>query len=116
MKRREDPERRKYPRADINFIVSYRIKEEYDNNDLSQGKNVSQGGMLLTTNRKFERGVQLVMAMRFPFLSTKKIKVLGEVLQSKEVIKNLIYETRIRFFGLEEALAKELNEFIKKKA
>ena len=108
-------ERRKYPRMDANFVVSYRLKEAPDNYDLSQTKNVSQGGMFLTTNRKFERGVQLVMNIRFPFI-LKKIEITGEVVGSREVVRDLIYETRIRFLDFDEKFFKKLGEFVKKRA
>jgi len=106
-------EKRGYPRADVNFVISYRIKEETDNFDLTQSKDVSQGGMLLTTNRAFSPGTSLVMTIRFPFL-TKKIEILGEVVDSTVSVKNLIYNTRIKFFGLEELLARELEDFVLK--
>ena len=48
------PERRKHPRVSGRFIVSYRILEEYNNADISQTRNMSLGGMLLTTNRVFD--------------------------------------------------------------
>ena len=104
-------ERRKHKRIDASFIVSYRIKQEINNSDLSQTKNVSEGGMLLTTNRKFDKGTYLEMTIRFPFLPNK-IEILGEVVSSTEKVKNLIYETRLKFFGLEEALVGELAKFI----
>lgn len=109
----EGYEKRECPRIDVNFIISYRIKEDIDNFDLSQSKDVSQGGMLLTTNKAFDKGTNLVMTIRFPFL-TKKIEVLGEVVDSIVVVRNLIYNTRIKFFGLEELLTRELEDFILK--
>ncbi|MCM8756681.1 MAG: PilZ domain-containing protein [Candidatus Omnitrophica bacterium] len=104
-------ERRKSPRINVNFVVSYRIKNEADNHDLTQSRNVSAGGMLLTTNRKFEKGTILAMCIRFPFF-TKKIEINGEVVDSKEIVRNVIYETRIRFAGLEDTLLKELHKYI----
>ena len=107
-------DKRKHPRANANFIISYKIQKENVNSDLSQSKNVSQGGMLLTTNRLFDKGTHLLMTIRFPFLPNK-IKITGEVVSSKEVVKNVIYETRIKFFGLDEAIAAELDAFVKNK-
>jgi len=108
------PEKRKHPRLEANFVVSYRIKEPMGSYDLSQTKNVSQGGILLTTNRIFDKGIQLVMNIRFP-LVPHKIEVTGEVVDSKEIVRDLIYETRIKFLDLDEGFFKELGEFIKKK-
>ncbi len=108
------PERRKHPRLNVNFVISYKIDETADIHDLTQSKNVSRGGMLLTTNRPFKKGTHLVMYIRFPFFP-KKIEIVGEVVESKEVIKNLIYDTRIKFFGLEEKLLEALEEFVLKR-
>ncbi|MFA5008904.1 MAG: PilZ domain-containing protein [Candidatus Omnitrophota bacterium] len=104
-------ERRKFPRANANFVVSYRVKE-HGTYDLSQTKNISQGGLLITTNKKFENGTQLIMTIRFPFVE-QKIEIIGEVIDSKEIVKGLIYETRLRFTDLPADFFKELGIYIK---
>ena len=104
------PERRNLPRIDANFVVSYRIKSE--SYDLSQTKNLSQGGMLLTTNRAFDKGTLLAMIIRFP-LVPQKIETTAEVVSSREVVKGLIYETRVRFLDLDQDFFTKLGEFIK---
>ncbi|HIE35942.1 MAG TPA: PilZ domain-containing protein [Candidatus Omnitrophica bacterium] len=114
MKKYNGPERRKHSRIDANFIVSYRIKQIPDNYDLTQTKNVSQGGILLTTNRKFEKGTQLMITIRFPFIP-QRIEVTGEVVESEEIVKGLIYETRIRFLDLNEEFFKKLGSFIQER-
>ncbi|MBP7089166.1 MAG: PilZ domain-containing protein [Candidatus Omnitrophica bacterium] len=103
------PERRNLPRIDANFVVSYRIKS--GNYDLTQTKNLSQGGMLLTTNCAFEKGTLLAMIIRFP-LALKKIETTAQVVSSKEIVKGLIYETRVRFLDLDKEFFKKLGEFI----
>ena len=105
-------EKRKHPRLNANFIISYRIKQTPENYDLSQTKNVSQGGILLTTNKKFDKGLQLALTIRFPFVS-KRISVHGEVVESKEVVRDLIYETRVRFLDLDVDLFEKIGGFIK---
>ena len=107
-------EKRVHPRLGANFVVSYRIKEVPDNYDLSQTKNVSQGGLLVTTNRKFDKGVFLAITIRFPFVP-QRIEVTGQVIESKEVVRNLIYETRVCFLDMDMEMFKELGEFVKKK-
>jgi PilZ domain len=106
------PERRKNERLNVNFVVSYRIKEAEENFDLSQTKNLSQGGMLLTTNKQFQQGTRLAMILRFP-LVPQKIEVIGIVIDSKEVVRDIIYETRIRFLNLDEEFFHKLGEFIR---
>jgi len=105
-------DRRKKPRTDANFVISYHLQTEDANYDLTQTKNVSQGGMLLTTNRKFEKGTRLDMTMQFPFLDDK-IRVVGKVVGSKEVLKDLIYETRLMFYDLKGQYSKKLDNFVK---
>ena len=107
------PERRKYPRVDATFVVSYRPKEIPEGYDLVQTKNVSQGGMLITTNRYFEKGTQLELTIRFPFVS-QKIVTTAEVVDCKEVAKNLLYETRLKLLDLDVSIFKKIGEYIRK--
>ena len=51
-------------------MVSYRVKAEVDNYDISQTRNLSLGGMMLTTNREFSLGTVLAIDIRLPFLLT----------------------------------------------
>lgn len=111
MDKTKGEERRKHARLSANFVISYRITQVPDNYDLSQTKNVSQGGLLLTTNRKFDKGVMLAITIRFPFVA-QRIEVTGQVVESREVVRNLIYETRISFLDLDMDLFKELGEFV----
>lgn len=112
MEQYKGSERRKHERANVNFVVSYRVQEPLANYDLSQTKNISQGGLLLTTNKMFESGTHLAMTIRLPFLDDK-IEILGEVVDSREVVKGLIYETRIKFMNLPEEFFRELGIYIK---
>lgn len=106
-------EKRRYPRLQANFVISYRIKHIPKDYDLSQTKNVSQGGLLLTTNKKFAPGTQLALTIKFPFVP-QQIDVLGTVVDSKEIVKNIIYETRLFFADLNTRFFEELGVFIGK--
>jgi hypothetical protein len=105
------PERRKQPRAAGRFIVSYRILEEEDNIDISQTRNLSLGGMLLTTNRQFAPGTQLAVEIRLPF-DPNPIMLIAKVLESKEITKNLIYDTRLLFLSIDEPHKKAINDTV----
>ncbi len=105
------PERRKHPRVMGRFIVSYRILEEIDNADLSQTKNISLGGILLTTNRQFSPGTHLALEIRLPF-DPNPIMLIGKVLESKEITKHLIYDTRLQFLAIDEKHRSILNETV----
>jgi len=105
------PERRKTPRAKGRFIVSYRILENGTSTDISQTKNLSLGGMLLTTNRYFDPGTNLALEIRLPF-DPHPIMLIAKVLESKEITKNLIYDTRLTFLAIDENHRKIINETI----
>lgn len=104
-------ERRKYSRITGRFLISYRIVEEMDNADISQTKNISLGGMLLTTNKQFEPGTKLALEIRLPF-DPNPIMLIGKVLESREVTKNLIYDTRMEFLAVDEKHKKVINETV----
>jgi len=90
------PERRKHPRINGRFIVSYRVLDEKDKVDISQTKNLSLGGMLLTTNKKFNKGINLALEIRLPF-DPNPIMIIAKVVDSCEITKDLIYDTRLAF-------------------
>ena len=91
--------------------MSYRILDESDNIDVSQTKNVCLGGMLLTTNRKFEPGTNLALEIRLPF-DPNPIMLIARVLESKEISSNLIYDTRLMFLAVDEKHKRVINETV----
>jgi hypothetical protein len=105
------PERRKHPRVSGRFIVSYRIIDEADGMDISQTKNISLGGMLLTTNRHFDPGVNLALEIRLPF-DPHPIMLIAKVLESREITKNLIYDTRLMFLAVDDKHRKIIHETV----
>lgn len=105
------PERRKNPRIQGRFIVSYRILDEIDAADITQTKNLSMGGMLLTTNTHFKPGTNLALEIRLPF-DPYPIMLIGKVLESNEITKNLIYDTRLMFLAVDEKHRKVMNDTI----
>jgi hypothetical protein len=105
------PERRKHPRLEKTFIVSYRVDEEANNYDLTQTKNVSVGGMLLTTNRKFPVGTILSVDIRLPFL-IEPLNLKGRVIESKEVARNLIYDTHLELIDVDDETKEVINKTV----
>ena len=69
------------------------------------------GGMLLTTNRKFDVGTHLALEVRLPF-DINPMKIVGKVLESKEISKDLLYDTRIGFLAVEEPYKKVIGETV----
>ncbi len=105
------PERRKYPRVNARFVVSYRILDDVDNVDISQTKNLSLGGMLLTTNIQFGIGTNLALEIRLPF-DPNPIMIIAKVLESREISKDLIYDTRLTFLAIDERHRKIIKETV----
>ncbi len=105
------PERRKHPRVSGRFIVSYRILEEANNIDVTQTKNISLGGMLLTTNRKFQPETKLALEIRLPF-DPNPIMLIGRVVESHEIMKDMIYDTRLEFLAVDERHRKVIGQTV----
>ena len=114
----QGPERRKSPRIGGRFMVSYCVsgKAEDTHLDVSQTKNIGGGGMLIITNRKFAPGTKLSVNIRLPF-TNRSIHFLVKVLESMQVVKDLIYDTRVMFVGLnkkdKQALERTLDYYLK---
>ena len=105
------PERRDHPRIKGSFIVSYKILDDVNNADLSQTKNISEGGMMLTTDRAFPEGTLLSLYVRLPFVD-EKIELSGRVLGSKEIVKGLIYETRVCFLETPKEVLERIRDVV----
>lgn len=107
-------ERRRYPRTNAAFLVSY--KNMYSDSDfnLSQTVNISQGGLLLTTSELFPKGTTLKMLTFLPFFS-QRVNLSGKVVRQREIAKGLIYETGVEFTNLEQVVFEKLGEFAKRK-
>ena len=104
-------ERRRFQRITGRFIVSYRILEESDNIDITQTKNLSLGGMMLTTNRLFDSGTKIALEIRLPF-DPNPIMLIGKVLESREITKDLIYDTRLEFMAVDERHRKVISQTV----
>jgi hypothetical protein len=105
------PEKRKAPRCTGRFIVSYRVIPNNSNADISQTKNLSLGGMLLTTNCQFEVGTNLALEIRLPF-DPDPIMTIAKVLESSEITKGVIYDTRLIFLAIDEKHRKVIGETV----
>jgi hypothetical protein len=105
------PEKRRSPRVNGRFIVSYRVLEESESIDITQTKDLSMGGMLLTTNRKFDPGTSLALEIRLPF-DPNPIMLIAKVVDSKEITKNLIFDTRLTFLAVDEDHRKVIGQTV----
>jgi len=85
--------------------------EDIDKADISQTKNISLGGMLLTTNKKLDPGTNLALEIRLPF-DPDPIRIIAKVLESREVTRQLIYDTRLVFLSIDQKHVKVISETI----
>ncbi len=106
------PEKRKYPRIDKHFMLSYfDLNDPLVKHNASQLKNIGLGGLCLITSKSFSTGTRLGIELKTPFLS-EFIHLKGTVLESKEKIRNIIYETRVQFDDIPLAAHAVLSKLI----
>ena len=95
-------ERRIFKRVNGTYVVSYApIKGEEIKFDVSQTRNLSEGGLLFIADRRFEKQTILKIKLRLPEFSDYVI-VKGHVLGSEQIAKGLIYETRVQFIEMDQ--------------
>lgn len=107
----DSKEKRKYLRIDATYVVSYCAREESPYYNISQMRNISQGGAVFTADKDFSPGMVLTLIMRFPFLLGKKIEAQARVVDSKKR-KASLYEIRVEFVDLDEEIFRKIGEFI----
>ena len=104
-------DRRRHPRKKANIVVRYHILEEAHHYDVSQSQNIGEGGMLLTTNRRFLMGTRLALTLQVPGRD-HKLGVTGQVVESREILKDLIYQTRLRFYDTKGRWIEDLAAYV----
>jgi len=108
-----ETDKRHYDRADVHFMVAYGRK--IDNNlvdrDLSQTKNISELGMLITTRKAFDASTCLDLKVKLP-VKIEPIQITGTVQESREISPNMIYLTRLTFSGIDEQKRKAIQETV----
>ncbi len=98
-------ERRLYVRINKNFIIRFCQK---DNSilkfEVSQIENISRTGICFTSNSFLEPGCNIYLELRTPYV-TDMISLEGQVLDSHEKVKGLIYQNRLKFFNISSEAA-----------
>jgi len=110
-------ERRKYKRINKNFILSYYEKTDPNKKyEITQLKNISMGGICFITTRAFKPAVEIGVELKTPYLSETTF-LEGNILESHEKVKGMLYETRVQFSPLskegEFLIAKLIDFFMK---
>ena len=105
-------DRRQYKRIKKHFILNYfDTKNPGHKFSATQLKNISCGGMCLITDQAFTPGTVLGLEIKSPFFANIT-KIEGTVLQSHESVKNIIYETRLKFLNLSPEASGILKESV----
>jgi len=104
-------ERRRYPRVNLHLVVSYTILKEDKILDVTQTKNISLGGILITTNREFAPDTNLSLKIRLP-VRPEPFYFIGKVVKSRKIVQDLIYETHIELMALNKDDEKTLQEMM----
>lgn len=112
-----EQERRKHERLKRRFVVSYHSEVDPANTfDISQIKDISLGGMRFVTSLGYPAETILTIELQTPFIRDK-ILMKARVLESKEVIADMIYDTRVIFTELDEEarhyVSKAIEVFLK---
>ncbi len=105
-------DQRQHPRRDAVLVVSYRRKYTIAVLDITHARNISQGGMLLTTARAFAPGARLAIRTRLPFRGALRlVPGIVEAVESREIVRGLLYETRVRFVDLDRRSSQIIGDF-----
>ena len=108
----DNTERRRYIRIEKHFIITY-----YDKNDpqikrnISQLKNISLGGICFVTAEQYQIKTEMGIELKTPYV-TDAVYIEGTILESREKIPNMIYETRMSFHNISLEAQMILNKVI----
>jgi len=95
-------ERRQFTRISGNYVVSYiDVTTKEAKSDITQTRNISAGGILFTTDKKFPAGTMLRVKLRLPDTSDYidvKVRVVG----SHQRVKGILYDTRVKFIRIRD--------------
>ncbi len=105
-------DRRRHPRRDASLLVRYCRTDTAGSYDITQTRNVSQGGMLLTTARALAPGARLTMTARLCLQGLPRlVKVRAEAVASRELVRGFVYETRVRFLDQDSGSFRIFEDF-----
>ncbi len=98
-------------------MVSYRPSYPSVAYDITHTRNISQGSMLLTTARAFAPGARLKIQLNLPLRgSPRRVPGTVETVGSRDIVQNLLYETRVRFVDLDRRSFQIIADFCTGKA
>ena len=103
-------ERRRSPRIKKSLTAQYGygLDSKEKRWDMTAIKDISQAGMLITTERSFAVGDQLYFRIKFPSKPFEWVEFEGRVVESKAHG----FITRVEFLGLNEGQRRSLQAYI----
>ncbi len=105
-------DQRQHQRREVSLVVSYRPEDPTAGYGIAQTRNISQGGLLLTTARAFAPGALLAIRIRLPFrCSPSFVSGTAQAVESREIVQCLLYETRLRFIHLDRWSTRIIGDF-----
>ncbi len=105
-------DRRQFVRVEKHFIISCVEKNGASTkHDVTQLKNISIGGMCFVTAHHYPSKTHLSIELRTPFLSDI-VHLEGVVLESREKIPGMLFETRLIFDKLDAQTQSVLNRIV----
>jgi hypothetical protein len=106
----QPPERRQHARIRKHYIVRVYQKENPAlKQEACQIENISRGGLCFSSTAPFLVGTQIALELRTPYVA-EKVYIEGLVLESKEKIKGVVYQNRIKFTELSPYAAEVLDK------
>lgn len=95
-------DRRKHPRVTKHFLITYYDEKVTDSQrNVSQLKNISQGGVCFSSCAAYPKDTRLKILIKTPYLA-ETLSAVGIVVDCIEKVPNVIYEIHIRLESLNE--------------
>ena len=111
------PDQRKHPRRDASIVVSYCPRHPAAIYDITHTRNISQGGMMLTTATPFAPRDLLAIVARLAFSGLPQVvQGTAAAVESREIIPNLLYDTRVRFVDMARPSSQIIRDYCAGKA
>jgi c-di-GMP-binding flagellar brake protein YcgR len=110
-------DRRKYIRIPYEAVIRYKScpakgakKKAFLD---ASSKNISSGGILMATKERFPQGTIMEVELDVPSLDGySTVKILGQIVRTREVEKGKRYENGMSFYKIDEQDSDVLDQFL----
>ncbi len=110
-------DRRKYIRIPYEAVIRYKARPQKEPKKKvfsdACSKNISTGGILMTTKEHYPFGTILEVELDVPSLDGySTVTILGQVVRTTEIQKGKMYENGISFYKIDEQDEELLEQFL----